>query len=116
MIPKKFSQMEDPLRFRLSRIKEIEDFFIAEISYRKQMSKTLNKCITALHYAGKASLVLPGVRRGVSLCSFTVVIGAPVGIASASIDLVFLVSSRIVIIFLKSIKREKTLLYWPELN
>ena len=62
MIPKNFSQMDDPLQFRLSGIKEIEDFFIAEINDRKQMSKTLNKYITALHYAGKTSFVLSGAR------------------------------------------------------
>ena len=54
--------MDDPLQFRLSGIKEIEDFFIAEINDRKQMSQTLNKYITALHYAGKTSLVLSGAR------------------------------------------------------
>ena len=38
-----FLQLDNTLEFRLSKIKEIEDFFIAEISDKEKMSKTLNK-------------------------------------------------------------------------
>ena len=36
-------QLDNPLPFKINRIKEIEDFFIAEINDREEMSKTLNK-------------------------------------------------------------------------
>ena len=49
---------------------------------QKKLNKTLNKYITALDYADKALLVLSGVSSGVYLCSFTTIIGKPVGIAS----------------------------------
>ena len=56
------------------------------------MSKILNKYVTSFDYAGKTLLVLSGKSSGVSLCLFSAVIGTPVGIASASISLVFLIS------------------------
>ena len=52
-------------------------------------------------------LVLSGGSSGVFLCSFITVIGMPVGIASASISLVFPISNEIVKMFPKTIKREK---------
>ena len=36
-----YLQLDNPLQFRLSKIKEIEDSFIAENSDREKMSKTL---------------------------------------------------------------------------
>ena len=54
------------------------------------MSKTINNYITVLDYADKTLLVLLGADSGVSLFSFTNVIGTTVGIASASNNLVFL--------------------------
>ena len=50
------------------------DFFIGK------MSKTLNKCIIALGYAGNTLLVLLDASSDASLRSFTAVIGTPVGI------------------------------------
>ena len=41
-----FLQLNNLLRFRLSRVKEIENFFIAGISDRKKVSRTLSKYIT----------------------------------------------------------------------
>ena len=59
-------------------------------------------------------------RSGVSPCSFTTIIGTPVGIASAGISLVFLISNGIVKIFLKTMGKKKVnterLLYWPQVN
>ena len=44
-------QLDNPLRFRLSRVKGIEDFFIAKINDKEKVSKTLSKYITGLGYA-----------------------------------------------------------------
>ena len=43
-----FLQLNEPLRFRLSRTKETEDFFPAESSDRTKMSKKLNNYIALL--------------------------------------------------------------------
>ena len=65
---------------------------------RDKMNKTHNKYITALNYAGK-TLLLPSATSGVSLLSFTTVIAMPVGIANASVSLVFCIVNGIVKMF-----------------
>ena len=71
------------------------------------MNKTLYKYTTSIDYAYETLLVLSGAISSVSLCSFTTIIDAPIGIASASISTVFLISIEIVKMFLKTIGREK---------
>ena len=71
------------------------------------MSRALNKYITSFDYAGTTLLVSLVASSGVSLCSFTTVIGTPVGITSDNISLVFLISNRIVTMFLKTMVRKK---------
>ena len=53
--------------------------------------------------------ILSGASSGVSLCSFTTIIDAPVGkaSASASVSIVFLVSNENVKMFLKTMGRKK---------
>ena len=71
------------------------------------MNKTRHKYILAFNYAYKTLLVLSGTSSAVCFYSFTTVIGAPIGVASASINLVFLVSNGIVEIFLETMGRKK---------
>ena len=49
-----------------------------------------------LVYIDKISIVLSGTTGGVSIISFTSIIGAPVGIASASLTLFFSLTTGIV--------------------
>lgn len=63
------TSLDKPLSFRRSRIKEIEDFFIAEINGRVKMSKTPNKYITILDNTDSTLLVLFGASSGVCLFS-----------------------------------------------
>ena len=78
-----WTKLDNPLLFRLSRIKEREDFFIMEINGKVKMSKIKNKHITALDYANKTLPILPGESIGGSLWSFSTVIGTTVAIKSA---------------------------------
>ena len=71
------------------------------------MSKTLHEYITVLDYTDKTLLVLSGTGSGVSLFSFTAVIGMSFGIASTSISLVFFVTNGIVKMFLKAMGKKK---------
>ena len=71
------------------------------------MSRALNKYVTSFDCGGITLLVSLVASSGVSLCSFTTVIGTPVGITSANISLVFLISNRIVTMFLKTMVRKK---------
>ena len=53
------------------------------------MSKKLSKCIAAFYYIDKTLIVLPATSGGISIISFTSVIGIPAGLASASFTLIF---------------------------
>ena len=72
-------------KFRLSEISKIENYFILSFYYFKKLSKY----VTVFDYIGKILIVLSGTSGGVSIIFFTTVIGAPVGIASASFTLIF---------------------------
>ena len=76
-------------QFKLDKISEIEVYFIAEIKKRELMSKKLSKYISFFDYFDKSLIVLPVTSGGVSVASFATVIGAPVGITSASLSLTF---------------------------
>ena len=83
-------------QFRLNRINEIRDYFIAEIKERESMSKRLSKYIASFDYFDKSLIVLSITTSSVSIASFATVIRAPVGIISASFTLAFSISAGIV--------------------
>ena len=72
-------------KFRLSEISKIENYFILSFYYFKKLSKY----VAVFDYIAKILIVLSGTSGGVSVIFFTTVIGAPVGIASASFTLIF---------------------------
>ena len=84
------------IKFWLSEIIGIEYYFYQEINQRKSCSKKLNKYITVFDYIDKILIVLSATSSGVSIISFTSIIGAPVGIASASFTLIFSLTTGIV--------------------
>ena len=53
------------------------------------MQQKLSKYVAAFDYIDKILIVLSATTGGVSICSFTSVVGAPVGIASANFTLIF---------------------------
>ena len=87
----------DQQQFRLNKINEIKDCFIAEIKKRKLMSKRLSKYIAYFDYFDKTLIILLSVTTGsISIASYVTVIGAPVGIASACFSLAFSIFTGIV--------------------
>ena len=76
-------------QFRLNKISEIEDYFIAEIKERELMSKKVSKYVSFFDYFDKSLIVLLVTSGGLSVASFATVIGAPIGITSASLSLAF---------------------------
>ena len=76
-------------KFRQSEIIGIENYFYQEINQRKTCSKKLNKYVAAFNYIDKVLIVLSATTSGVSIISFRSIVGAPVGIASASFTLFF---------------------------
>ena len=83
-------------KIRLNKITEIKNHFHQEINQRKSCSKKLSKYVTAFDYIDKILIVLSATSSGVSIISFTSIIGAPVGIASASFTLIFSLTTGIV--------------------
>ena len=88
--------MSDRTKFRLYEIKKIENYFISEVNERKSCSKKLSKYATAFDYIDKILIILSATTGGVSIFSFTSVIGAPARIASASFTLIFSITTGIV--------------------
>ena len=70
------------------------------------MSKPLNKYITVIDYAGKILIFLSGTSNNVSFYSFTTVIITPIGIASANISLVVLITNATTKMFLKTMGKK----------
>ena len=83
------TNLTEQTKIRLNKITEIENYFHPEINQRKLCSKKLSKYVTAFHYIDKVLIVLSATYGGISIISFTSVVGAPVGIASASFTLIF---------------------------
>ena len=77
-------------------MKKIENDFINEISETKSCRKKLNKYVTIFNYIDKILIVLSATSGGVSIISSSSVIGAPSGIASASLTLSFSLTTGIV--------------------
>ena len=76
-------------QFRLTKINETKDYFIAEIKERELISERNSKYIACFDYFDKSLIVLSATSGSISIASFATVIGTPVGMASASRSLAF---------------------------
>ena len=61
-------------QFRLNKINEIKDYFIAEIKERELMSKRLSKYIASFDYFDMSLIVLSATSGSISIASFATVI------------------------------------------
>ena len=87
--------LSEQMKFRVSEITGIENYFHQEINKKKSYSKKLSKYITAFDYLEKIINVLSATTGGVSIISFASIFGAPVGIASASFTLIITLTTGI---------------------
>ena len=71
-------------QFRLNKIIEIKNYFIAEIEERELMSKRISKYIASFDYFDKSLIFLSVTTGSISIASFATIIGALVGMMSAS--------------------------------
>ena len=85
----------------------IKDYLIAEIKERESMSERLSKYIASFDYCDKSLIVLSITTSSVSIASFATVIGAPIGIMSASFSLAFSISAGIVNKIVKTTRNKK---------
>ena len=107
MYPNLNANLSNDQQFRLNKINEIKDYFIAEIKERELMSKRLSKYIASFDYFDKSLIVLSVTTGSISIASFATVIGAPVGMMSASCSLAFSITTGFVKKFLKTTRNKK---------
>ena len=86
---------------------EIKDYFVAATKKRELMSKRRTKYIGSFDYFDKSLIVLSVTTGSIYIASYATVIGALVGMASASLSLAFSIYTRIVKKMLKTTKNKK---------
>ena len=94
-------------QFRLNKINEIKDYFLAEIRERELISKNISKYIASLNCFDKSLNVLSILSGSISIASFATVIGVPATIIGASCGFTFLITSGFVKKFLKTRNKKK---------
>ena len=99
--------MSNEQQFRLSKINEIKDYFVAEIKERERMSKRLSKYNASFDYFDKSLIVLSVTTGSIYFASFATVIGTPLGSASASFSLAFSIFTGILKKLLKTTRNKK---------
>ena len=70
------TNLSEQTKSRLSEIIWIENYFHREINQRKSCIKELDKYVTTFHYIGKVLIALSVISGGVSIISFTRILGA----------------------------------------
>ena len=78
--------LNDQQHFRLNKISEIKDYFVAELKERELMSKRPSKCIVSFD---KSLIVLSVTTGSIYITLFATDIAAPVAITRASFSLAF---------------------------
>ena len=101
------TNLTNQTKFRLDEISKIENYFIEEINQKKSCSKKLSKYVAVFDYIDQVLIVLSAESGGVSIISFTSIVGAPVGIASASLTLIFSLTTGIVKKLLNITRKKK---------
>ena len=90
------TKLTEQTKIKLDKITKIENYFDQEINQKKLCRKKLSKYVVAFDYIDKILIVLGATSGGVSIISFTSIVGAPVGIASASFTLIFSLTTGII--------------------
>ena len=99
--------LNDQTKFRLDEINKIKDYFQFEIRERETVVKKLSKYTATLDYTDKTLIALSATSAGKSIISFTNVIGIPAGVISASLTLVFSLTTGIIKKLLKETRKKK---------
>ena len=99
--------LSDQTKFRLPETNQIKDYFNSEIQEIKIMSKKQRKYIAAFDYFDKTLIVLSATVGGISIISFTIVIGVPAGLASARFTLIFSLTTEFIKKLLKITKGQR---------
>ena len=107
MYPNLNANISKDKQFRLNKINEDKDYFIAEIRKTELMSKNLSKYIASFDYLDKSLINLSVATDSISITSVATAIRAPVGIMSESCSLAFSITTLFIKKFLKTIRNKK---------
>ena len=83
-------------KFRLDEINKIKDYLNSEIKERKDIIKKISKYIVDFDYADKLFITLSASFGTLSIALHVTIVGIPVGIAGASLTLIFTVTTDVV--------------------
>ena len=101
------SELKDLTKFRSDEINKIKDYLNSEIKERIDIIKKVSKYIVAFDYADKRFITLSASFGTLSIASHATVVAIPVGIAGASLTLIFTVTTDIVKKLLNITRKEK---------
>ena len=90
------SELNNLTKFRLDEINKIKDYLNSEIKERKDIVKKISKYIVGFDYSGKLFITLSASFGTLSIVSHATIVGIPVGIAGASLTLIFTVTTGVV--------------------
>ena len=114
------TDLSEQTKFRLDETSKIENYFIEEINQRKSYNKKLSKYVAVFDYIDQDLIVLSAASGGVSIISFANIVGAPVGIASASLTLFFSLTTEIIKKLLNITRQKRKsmikFLWWLKVN
>ena len=94
-------------KFTLDEINKIKDYLNVEIKERKDIVKKISKYIVAFDYADKLFITLSASFGTLSIASHATIVGIPVGIAAASLTLIFTVTTGVVKKLLNITRKKK---------
>ena len=86
-------ELADINNYRLNKINKTKGYFNNEINERKNIIKKINKYIVSFDYLGKIFIALSASFGTLSIALHATVVGIPVGIAGASLTLIFTIST-----------------------
>ena len=100
-------ELNDLTKFRLDEINKIKDDLNVEIKERKDIVKKTSKYTVALDYAHKLFITLSASFGTLNIASHATIVGIPVGIAGASLTLIFTVTTGVVKKLLNITRKKK---------
>ena len=100
-------ELNNLTKFRLDEINKIKDYFNAEIKDRQDVVKKFSKYIVAFDYADKLFITLSTLFGTLRIMSHATVVGIAVGIAGASLTVIFTVTTGVVEKILSKPRKKK---------
>ena len=101
------SELKDLTKFRLDEINKIKDYLNSETKERKDIIKIISKYIVAFDYADKLFIILSASFGTLSIASHATIVVIPVGIAGASLTLIFTITTGVVKKLLNVTRKKK---------